>query len=87
MHQQCQQLNPFVWSPIVSMSMMGPPNLQRWLLLRRRMPHKDVWDQLRGLLASRTAPTGWRHVYSHVGVVGNEHVGVVTPRPAHWTRA
>ena len=43
-----------------------------WLLLGRNIPHLDLWDELRAVISSRTAPTHWRHVYSHVGVLGNE---------------
>ena len=46
--------------------------LPRWLLLGRNIPHSDLWDELRTIISSRTVPTHWRHVYSHVGVLGNE---------------
>ena len=46
-------------------------HLQRWLLLGRQVPNWDLWAQLQEVVHSCTAPTHWKHVYSHVGILGN----------------
>ena len=48
-------------------------HMHRWALQGRSVSNQDLWDSLRSLLRSRTSETLWKHVYSHVGVVGNEH--------------
>ena len=45
-------------------------HLRGWLLLD--ILHWDLWAQVRNVLDSRVAPTHRWHVYSHVGVLGNE---------------
>ena len=47
-------------------------HMHRWALQGRSISNQDLWDSLRSLLRSRTSETLWKHVYRHVGVVGNE---------------
>ena len=48
-------------------------HLPRWFTLGRQVSNLDLWQQLREVMLSRTTSTAFRHVYSHVGTVGNEH--------------
>ena len=43
-----------------------------WALQGLQVTDQDLWDWLRSLLRTRTAQTLWKHVYSHVGVPGND---------------
>ena len=45
--------------------------MYRWALQGCSVSNKDLWDSLRSLL-SCTSETLWKHIYGHVGVVGNE---------------
>ena len=47
-------------------------HLLRWFTLGRQVSNLDPWQQLREVMLSWTALTTFRHVYSHVGTVGNE---------------
>ena len=47
-------------------------HLRRWRLQGRPFVNSDLWLQLQLEVDARTAPTLWRHVYSHIGVAGNE---------------
>ena len=47
-------------------------HLRRWRLQGRPFVNSDLWLQLQAEVDARTAPTLWRHVYSHFGVAGNE---------------
>ena len=47
-------------------------HLQRWFTLDRQVSNLDLRQQLREVMLSRKALTAFRHVYSHVGIVGNE---------------
>ena len=58
-------------------------HLRRWRLQSRPFVNSDLWLQLRVGVYARTAPTLWRHVYSHIGVAGNERVDELPPR-AGW---
>ena len=49
-----------------------PKHLQRWRLQGRPFPNADLWQQLQSESSARIARALWRHVYSHIGVVGNE---------------
>ena len=47
-------------------------HLRRWRLQGRPFVNSDLWLQLQAEVDARTAPTLWHHVYSHIGVAGNE---------------
>ena len=47
-------------------------HLRRRRLQGRPFVNSDLWLQLQVDVDARTAPTLWRHVYSHIGVAGNE---------------
>ena len=47
-------------------------HLHPWFTLGRQVSNLDLWQQLREVMLSRIALTAFRHVYSHVGIVGNE---------------
>ena len=47
-------------------------HLQRWFTLCRQVSNLDPWQQLREVMLSRTSLKAFRHVYSHVGIVGDE---------------
>ena len=47
-------------------------HLRRWRLQGRPFVNSDLLLQLQAEVDARTAPTLWRHVYSHIGVAGNE---------------
>ena len=38
----------------------------------QQVSNHDLWDSLRSLMRSRSGETLWKHVYSHVGIEGNE---------------
>ena len=44
-------------------------HLRRWRLQGRPFLNSDLWLQLQAEVDARVAPTLWRHVYSHIGVV------------------
>ena len=44
-------------------------HLGRWRLQGRPFLNSDLWLQLQAEVDARVAPTLWRHVYSHIGVV------------------
>ena len=62
--------------------------LQQWQLQGRPFPNADLWQQLHSELSARTARTLWRHVYSHIGVVGSERADALanSGRLAHPQR-
>ena len=47
-------------------------HLRRWRLQGRPFLNSDLWLHLQAEGDARVAPTPWRHVYSYVGVAGNE---------------
>ena len=47
-------------------------HLRRWRLQGRPFLNSDLWLQLQAEVDARVAPTLWRHVYSHIGIRGNE---------------
>ena len=47
-------------------------HLRRWRLQGRPFLKSDLWLQLQAKVDARVAPTLWRHMYSHIGVAGNE---------------
>ena len=47
-------------------------HLRRRFTLGRQVSNLDLWQQLREVMLSRTVLMAFRHVYSHVGIVGNE---------------
>ena len=47
-------------------------HLQCWRLRGQNYLNSDLWDQLWAAVQARIAPTQWKHVYSHIGVAGNE---------------
>ena len=46
--------------------------MHRWALQGRRVTNQDPWESLKAVLRARSAETLWKHVYSHVSIVGNE---------------
>ena len=46
--------------------------LNRWFLLGQHVTNRDLWEALRDSLSARSAPTRFKRVYSHVGILGNE---------------
>ena len=46
--------------------------MHRWALQDRGVTNQDLWESLKAVLQARSAETLWKHVYSHVGIVGNE---------------
>ena len=46
--------------------------MHRWALEGRRVTNQDLWESLKAVLRARSAETLWKHVYNHVGIVGNE---------------
>ena len=46
--------------------------MHRWALQGRQVVNRDLWDALKLLIQSRSGATLWLHMYSHIGVVGNE---------------
>ena len=46
-------------------------HVHRWFTLGREVSTLDLWQQLREVMLSGTVLTAFRHVYSHVGIVGN----------------
>ena len=49
-----------------------PMYMHHWALKGCRVTNQDLWESLKAVLQARSAETLWKHVYSHVGVVGNE---------------
>ena len=47
-------------------------HMHRWALRGTQVSNHNLWDSLRSVLHSRSGETLWKHVYSHVGVLGNE---------------
>ena len=47
-------------------------HLRRWRLQGRPVLNSDLWLQLQAEVDARVPPTLWRHVYSHIGIAGNE---------------
>ena len=47
-------------------------HLRRWRLQGRPFLNSDLCLQLEAEVDARVAPTPWRHVYSHIGIAGNE---------------
>ena len=45
--------------------------LNRCFLLGQHVTNRDLWEALRDSLSARSAPTRFKHVYSHVGILGN----------------
>ena len=45
-----------------------------WALQGRQLLNQDLWDTLKPLLQSCFGVTLWKHVCSHIGVLGNERV-------------
>ena len=58
-------------------------HLRRWRWRGRPFVNSDLWLQLQAEVDARTAPTLWRHVYSHIGVAGNERADE-RPTRAGW---
>ena len=52
-------------------------HMLRWALHGCRVVTQDLWGELKLLIQSRSGATLWLHVYSHVGVVGNERAYVL----------
>ena len=46
--------------------------MHRWALQGRQVVNQDLRDALKLLIQSQSGTTLWLHVYSHIGVVGNE---------------
>ena len=46
---------------------------RRWRLQGSPFFNSDLRYQLQQEVQARSACTVWRHVYSHIGVVGNQH--------------
>ena len=57
-------------------------HLRRWRLQGRPFLNSDLWLQVQAEVDARVAPTLWRHVYSHIGVAGNERADGSQPGPA-----
>ena len=62
--------------------------VHRWALQGRQVVNQDLWDLQKLLIQSRSGATLWLHVYSHVGVVGNERADALANQgrcqhPAH----
>ena len=47
-------------------------HLHHWALQGRRVTNQDLWESLKAVLQARSAETLRKHVYNHVGIVGNE---------------
>ena len=47
-------------------------HLHWWFTVGRQVSNLDLWQQWREAMLSRTTHTAFKHVYSHVGIVGNE---------------
>ena len=64
--------------------------MHRWTLQGRLVANHDPWESLKVLLQARSAETLWKHVYSHVGIVGNERADSLTnhgrPRHPDWAQ-
>ena len=43
-----------------------------WFSLGEQIPNWDKWDSLRDALSARRVPTCFKHVYSHIGILGDE---------------
>ena len=48
--------------------------MNRWFLLGQKVANHDLWVELWQVLSARRAVTKWKHVYSHIGILGNERV-------------
>ena len=46
--------------------------LNCWFLLGQHATNRDLWETFRDSLAARSASTSFKHVYGHVGLLGNE---------------
>ena len=55
--EACRGEPKFSWGPLVP---------------GRQDPNSDLWAQLQEAMRSRTARTHWKHVYTHIGILGNE---------------
>ena len=55
-------------------------HLRRWRLQGRPFLNSDLWLQLQAEVDARVAPTLWRHVYSHIGICGNERADELANR-------
>ena len=51
--------------------------MYRWFLLGSNVSNVDLWEDLHAALRARAAPTVLRHVYSQIGIVGNERADVL----------
>ena len=46
--------------------------MHRWAPQGRRVTNQDLWESLKAVLQACSAETLWKHVYNHVGILGNE---------------
>ena len=61
---------------------------QHWFTLGCYVSNYNPWEQLRGVLSTRTAVMARKHVYNYAGIVGNECVDELanTGRLSHQGR-
>ena len=57
--------------------------MHRWALQGRWVAN-DLWGSLKALLQTPLAETLWKHVFSHVGILGNERADSLANQGRQW---